>query len=178
MDRGIIVIIAFMGCLAFLARTTLIMAGLLKDPILRLCRKYGDDETIYNPMLPLFISTGILLIVGSLWIGTYSDIGWVAFWFGILMCVAAWMTHERNEFIMRYERLFLMYPHWYAELRERTSRYERRRISYMWLRLPWRLRLFYNSHDGAFWAWADMVIMGAFQADGEDKGEIELFRDS
>ena len=33
-------------------------------------------------------------------------------------------------------QIFLAFPRWYAELRERTTREERRRIAYMWLCLP------------------------------------------
>jgi hypothetical protein len=49
-----------------------------------------------------------------------------------------------------------------AELVGRTTRAERRRLAYMWLRLPAKLRLIYNSNDRAFMEWADMVILSTF----------------
>jgi hypothetical protein len=54
-----------------------------------------------------------------------------------------------------------IYPIWHRKLRDYTSRYERRRIGYLWLRLPPHLRALLNRHDEIFLQWADFVVMGS-----------------
>ena len=53
----------------------------------------------------------------------------------------------------------MAWPRWIHELREYTTRDERRRIAYNWLRLPLRTRLHYNSDDRAFMLWADLLVL-------------------
>jgi hypothetical protein len=73
--------------------------------------------------------------------------------------VGAYFSYRYPHLTGQKHGLFLNHPRWLFELGERTSRLERRRIAYMWLRLPLRLRLIYNSNDRAFLEWADMVIL-------------------
>jgi len=69
----------------------------------------------------------------------------------------------------------MRFPRWYHELRERTTRYERRRIGYMWLHLPLRARLTYNSSDSLFLLWADFVIMGTIREEEPNPRDEEFF---
>ncbi len=69
----------------------------------------------------------------------------------------------------QYPDIFLSLPHWYVELRERTTREERRRIAYMWLCLPRSTRLHYNGSDRNFQIWADQVILATISQTVEDQ---------
>ena len=53
----------------------------------------------------------------------------------------------------------MRYPRWYSELNDRTTREERRRLGYMWLRLPISLKMVYDTNDHAFFQWVDLVLV-------------------
>ena len=149
----------FITTFVFFMRTILIIGGKLKGPILRHFEYYGPDEFFYQP-LPAFLGwfgAFIIALDGLLNVKFLFMPIVILFWivgFGI------WSTPELS---MRYPRLLLRYPIWLHEIRQRTGRYERRRIAYMWLRLPRRLRNTYNSNDNAFREWADFIILGTLR---------------
>ena len=160
-------------CLILLMRTVLILSGLLKGPILQSFEKYGDNETVYYPLPSLLLWSGILVFsVGPLiapGLRSWSPI--VVMGGGLL--VGAYFAYTNPNFALEHPNIFLIYPRWYFELRERTSRFERRRLAYMWLALPAGLRLAYNGSDRAFNQWADLVIMATMRYE-EDP---DLWRD-
>lgn len=138
-------------------RVILIATGVLKGPVFRTSEKYGDKEA-YFQLLPQvlfwgglwFSATGVAVrLVGNLEFFATEIIGTSM----ILMAIGALVFPDIG---LTYFRL----PRWYYELRARTSRYERRRIAYMWRRLPRKLRMTYSSNNRAFEDWADMVILG------------------
>lgn len=146
--------------LIFLIRTFMIMAGILKGPVLQTFEKYGDAENIYQPLPSLLFWSGILVVFISPAISDalIMNTGTIALP-GFLMILAAYLTATNPQYVREHPDVFLIYPRWYHQLRDRTSRYERRRIAYRWLWLPPRLRLIYSGSDRAFNQWADLVIM-------------------
>ena len=152
-------------CVALLARELLILAGLLKDPILRTFEKYGDLESVYYPLPALLLWFGLLLFcLAPLAAPALGGAG-PLFLPGLGLMGAALWCHLHPDLARQHPNLLMRYPRWYADLRARTSRYERRRLAYLWLTLPWRLRLRYNGSDRAFNHWADFVIMATMRYD-------------
>ena len=80
----------------------------------------------------------------------------------ILTVMLGYTAHEWPDEIRQRLPFLMPAPGWYADLYPRTTLIERRRIAYMWLRLPRALRHHYNQHDDAFLRWADLVIVGTF----------------
>jgi hypothetical protein len=161
------------ACLYFIARWLLVLLGRNKTPILRQFGKYGEEE-FYCPLLNLLFWL-IAFVVGAqlLLIAYTRDISpWNApFWLSLAM-LAYLCLPEVSARVPRWIRHLLevlqYYPYWYHDLRSRTSRYERRRIAYLWLRLPAYVRSTHDSDDGTFMDWADLVIMGSVME--EDPG--------
>lgn len=158
-------VLLLVACAALLARELLIVAGLLKDPILRAFEKYGDTESIYYPLPGLLLWFGLLLFGLGLLVGPVLGSVAPLVLPALGLTGAALWCYQHPELARRYPDLLMRYPRWYAELRERTSRYERRRLAYLWLTLPRRLRLRYNGSDRAFNHWADLVIMATMRYD-------------
>ncbi|MCI0713358.1 MAG: hypothetical protein L0154_24595 [Chloroflexi bacterium] len=140
----------------FLARTVLIIAGYLKGPVLQRFERYGPEEFFYQPIPMFLVALSAFLISFNEVLGTGIPIAPLV----VLFLLVAYGLWAMPEFSHRYPKILLRYPYWLTELKERTGRYERRRIAYMWLRLPKRLKSVYNSNDRAFQEWADFVILG------------------
>ncbi|MBZ0274838.1 MAG: hypothetical protein K8I60_01765 [Anaerolineae bacterium] len=160
-----LIVIGFFTSLFFLTRTILMMVGLFKSPVLAMLRKYGDNEKFYLPLLPLLVWSGIFLITFSGWASASLGITVSLSGLGIICLLGAYFGRQNLQKVANFHFKYFKYPRWYHNLLERTSRYERRRIAYMWLRLPWRLQLLYNSDDQQFMLWADFVIMGTIMED-------------
>ncbi len=161
--------------LAFLIRTGLILIGLMKGPILQTFEKYGDAENLYYPLPSMLLWAGVLMLSTTAFLADRTGIYVPTAPVGLLLLAAAYFAYTHPEIARQYPQVFMSYPRWYFELRGRTSRYERRRLAYMWLWLPRRLRLIYNSSDHAFNQWADLVIMATmrFEDDPEQWREID-----
>ncbi len=143
-------------------RMVLIIAGVYKDPVLATFEAYGPDEKFYSPMPLLLVGvTGMIFGGGGLFVEAFDvRLGY------FLVVTLSLMTLSGSVYLyqhpdMMHERMRFAwhYPRWYARLRERTTRAERRHLAYMWHYLPGELRRCYNSSDYAFWLWADLVIM-------------------
>ncbi len=152
-------LIAFFVALGSLARHVLILFGWLKEPILHQCEKYGDEEAYYLSLLPLLVWGGVFTITLSAWMSALIGLSFPLAGLGVVMILAALVGYNSPKAAAQWHRLARL-PRWYYELLDRTDRYERRRIAYMWLRLPWRARLAYNSDDCAFFVWVDLIVMG------------------
>lgn len=142
----------------FLARTVLIIAGYLKGPVLQRFEKYGPEEFFYQPIPMFLVALSAFLISFNEAVGMGAPIAPLIVLF-LLFAYILWTTPEISQ---RFSNVLLRYPYWLTELKERTGRYERRRIAYMWLRLPRKLKSVYNSNDRAFQEWADFIILGTF----------------
>lgn len=151
-------LIFFIISFVYLVRTVLIIAGKLKGPILRHFERYGPNEFFYQP-LPAFLGWLAAFMVG---LGGVLNATVIFMPIAILFAILSIVIWSMPEISARYPQWLLRYPYWLHELRERTGRYERRRMAYMWLRLPRRLKSTYNGNDGAFHEWADFVILGTF----------------
>lgn len=150
---------AFLGSgllLVMVLRSVLIVIGVHKDPILRSFEKYGE-ESRYSPFI-------VMIIWASLFIAYHMVIFLPSpgLFFMVLVVSAVLvnaMFINPSSFFARLRPLFDRFPRWYVELSRRTTREERRRIAYLWLRLPIRTRVLYNTHDFYFFKWADLVLL-------------------
>ena len=149
--------------LGFLLRTAMVLTGLLKGPILETFEKYGDIGNVYYPLPSILLWGGILVLSVTSLIADRASIFLPTMPIGLLLVIASYAAYTNPQIARQYPRIFMSYPRWYFELRERTSRYERRRLAYMWLWLPRRLRLIYNASDHAFNQWADLVILATMR---------------
>ncbi len=152
-----------------LLRSFFILAGLWKGPILRSFEKYGDPENIYLPLLHTFI--WFMLFIVSLLAVLFGDENATAsmFSFLVLFSLILWNIYPRlKTFADNHPHIFMALPRWYVELRMRTSRDERRRLAYMWLRLPLSMQLHLSTNDHAFFHWADLVLISAVGYDYEE----------
>lgn len=151
-----------------MGRSALIFLGLYKDPILWSFEQYGPDERLPLPLITLLMWIGAFIVCIGIWIATYLPLPFPLVSLGLGLIVFALICLYYYSVIWKgYYRLVRL-PRWHHDLLERTTRYERRRIAYMWLHLPWRLRLLYNSSDQAFLIWADFVIMGTIREEESD----------
>lgn len=147
----IVLLVTLLGTL----RAFLIVAGMYKDPILRSFEHYGT-ERIYSPVLHL-----TLWVIASLFM---IGVGLVSIpaMFGLALVLAllgAYLTGPILRMMREHPEWFRALPRWYAVLNDRTDRHERRRIAYLWLRLPGRTRLLYNARSEYFEQWVDQVLM-------------------
>ncbi len=154
-----ILVLAFFICTIFLSRLILIIIGRLKGPIIQMFERYGDDEPFFYPWPQFFLWSGLWLIIAQLLIVHFMGIMLPTLWIGVILLIIAFILHRMTPQAREWEFLRYLHPFWLQDLWERTSRLERRRIAYMWMRLSWKTRLYYNSSDQAFLHWADLIIM-------------------
>lgn len=105
----------------------------------------------------MFIWIGIALLSGGFLVTTSNAVGFM----GVFFLVLAWISHNLKERIIGILKELPQVPRWYDTFLDQTSRYERRRIAYMWLRLPVRTRWIYNASDNFFFQWIDLVILAS-----------------
>jgi len=136
-------------------RAVLVTFGFYKEPVLSAFQQYGD-EVGFSPLLDMFV-WGIVVAYLIFVVLVPSSI---LILFGvvsvILFLVGYWQVKDN---IMNHPEIFLQYPRWYRDIVDHTSREERRKISYMWLGLPFRTRLLYNAREDAFRKWVELVVI-------------------
>lgn len=148
-------IIVTIGVLILTIREFLILIGLYKDPLLRQFERYGEPPA-YSPLLNfgmtllLFLAVLMVLITNSALLGL---------WIILLTLPGMHLYRYLKRFIWQYPEVMLAYPLWCNQLVDRASREERRRLAYMWLRLPYRTRLTFNASDRQFDQWVDLVLI-------------------
>jgi len=165
----IYLVLITLASFAYFGRNVLILMGWMKAPLLRKLEQYGVVDDSYTVMPELLMSFVLLLFgVTSLIIESFFrsvlPVVMVA-----LIYITAWLMLRSRRFAQQFPFLFMALPLWYANLRERTTREERRRIAWRWLYLPARTRLAYSANDHAFQLWADLVIIGTVSHTVEDK---------
>lgn len=168
-------LVVFLVSVLFFTRAIMVMTGLLKGPILHSFERYGDEEAFYYPLihflvwLPLLLLSAVMLI-GERWLLTTFGSSFVLYCTGFGLLGLLYISYRRLiEIARKHPDHFLVFPQWYTELLARTSRGERRRIAYMWLRLPWRTRLLYNSNTEAFHVWLDLVLLATIRAEPDSQ---------
>lgn len=144
----------FISTLFFL-RACLVTLGFYKEPILTAFQRYGD-EVVFSPLFES-VAWGcvmayllfIVLVPSSflILIGVFSFAIFVMLYWRI------------RDSILNHPSIFLRFPHWYREIVDRTTREERRKLSYMWLALPLRTRLLYNAQHEEFRKWVELVVL-------------------
>ncbi len=159
MSGLVLLFVALAASAFYLIRQVLIVAGLLKGPLLRQFEQYGDDEPVYYPLPGIFISFAVFLLAFGFLVAPILSAPFLPAGPGILMLAVAYAAQHYRDRVLRYPQVAQAYPRWLHRLREYTSREERRRIAYRWLTLSWRTRLLYNSSDSAFLIWADLVVL-------------------
>lgn len=152
----IVIWIAFIIAFAALVRTLFILAGWYKDPILRSFEAYQPEEMIFCPLLDFLFAIGACFLLGAIVLLNLAHLTVI-----ILLFVLPLISLYPNLLQWAYDHplIFFSLPLWYRELRARTNREERRKIAFMWLHLPRRLRLHYSIHQYAFAQWIDLVLM-------------------
>lgn len=150
-----VIVLIGLGLLVLAVRAGLIVLGIYKEPVLRRFETYGE-ESPYSPALGLLcwsiIFTAYLMV-------SLLNVGAVLFLLIFLLAPFSVVYNHSQAIVRQYPSLFTFYPRWYSDLVDRTSRDERRRLAYLWLRLPLRTRLLYNARDEFFNQWADLVLM-------------------
>lgn len=142
----------------FLVRIVLASAGFYKEPILEHFRRYQPAETCFDPLPGALLWVGVLVIASGLLSELLFRNGAIFMVVGFLpLALGGWA--DMQEMARRPWRRWIVLPRWYAELRERTTREERRRIGFMWLWLPARTRARLSISDAAFQQWADLIII-------------------
>jgi hypothetical protein len=145
----------FLAVMYRTARAFLMTLGFYKDPILTSFEHFGE-ERIYSPLYRL-IAWSITLLYLSLFLYVQPGLLIVA---GAIMLIPLVSLRETLQRLLYSDpRLYRAFPVWYRHLAERTTRTERRRIAYLWLRLPPRTRTHYNISQQAFHHWLDMVLV-------------------
>ena len=143
-------------CATQTSRAVFVMTGMYKDPVLAKFEHFGEDEPVFSPILNIAVWGSALLY---LLLFLYFPSG-MLFVLGIMIGVTfASARFEILEFVRKRQNPTRMFPDWYADLSQRTTREERRRIAYMWLRLPPRTRLIYNTSTPYFMHWVDQVLI-------------------
>jgi hypothetical protein len=152
-------IVILLICIFFTLRALVITVGWWKEPILGKFRSYGAEAISY-PVVQFAAWLYATVIVFVLMLYPRRTPGVVMFASLILLFIILWVRNYPETAKGLLDRLPI-YPIWHRKLREYTSRYERRRIGYLWLRLPQHLRALLNRHDEIFLQWADFVVMGS-----------------
>jgi hypothetical protein len=141
----------------FLVRLILIFVGILKTPVMRVLQVYAEESKYYYPLAALIWWFGVCWTSGALLIMRVFGSGFPIFLPGIALGFLA------AHLLLNPEKTPIpasgLQPRWYRELADRANRDEQRRIAYMWLRLPPRLRTFFELNDRAFSTWTDLIIL-------------------
>lgn len=155
----LVLLLMLLTSLIYLMREALVLAGWLKGPILRLFEKYGDEEPFYYPLPGMLIALSVFVLALGVWVAPFVRAFYLPAGPALLIFLLGVVAWDRREAARSYPQIFMAWPRWIHELREYTTRDERRRIAYNWLRLPLRTRLHYNSDDRAFMLWADLLVL-------------------
>ena len=153
------VFLVFMVSAVFSARQLFIVFGMHKGPVLKTCEIFGPEEILYYPLPQLLFWPGLLFTSGGILLRQFAPFYAVSGAFGAILIIGggtAFYAEKRLRFTKKFSPLV---PGWYVRLLRETSRGERRRIAYMWLRLPQRTRLLYNADDDLFFVWVELVIV-------------------
>jgi len=140
-------------------RSFLIVIGAYKDPLLATFESYGELR-LAKPIVMFVLWIIMLIYIMLFW---YMHSAFV-FAVGLTLFIPVGAFYiPILRFINRYEETFTQYPHWYHELVEIADREERRRIAYMWLRLPPATRMIYNVNQTSFRHWVEQVLLTVAQ---------------
>jgi len=150
-----ILVIVFLVVLLLFFRASMVTLGYYKEPVLSAFQQYGE-EVGFSPLLEMILWGSVLAYMLFLALVPSS----LLIMLGVLLFTIFVATYwQIKENIMDYPDVFLQYPRWYRDIVDHTTREERRKISYMWLGLPLRTRLLYNTREDAFRKWVELVVI-------------------
>lgn len=149
------VIIIAVILLVILLRAFLVVLGIHKTPVLHHFERYGE-EGHYSPMLDFILWAAINALYSLIF---FLEMDHFLLLFIISLPVLVWLYRQVDEWVKRYPEFFARYPRWYYRMLVDASREERRRIAYLWLRLPVRTRLLYSARDEFFHQWVELVLL-------------------
>lgn len=144
--------------LVMLLRVGMMMTGRYKSPLLAQFEKYGGDELRFNPYPALVGWSGLALMSGYESGRRIIAVPEAMPQLGLLLSITGLALYIQPA-LRAWLAALAPRPPWYRHLMDMTTRIERRRLAYMWLRLPRRTRLRYNVNDRAFFQWAELIIM-------------------
>ncbi len=165
----IIALILLLISVIYLIAIILVAMGLFKDPVLRQFERYYDGDDAFHLLPATLLGLGLVAIFGGWLFSATVAPQYPPLFLGLLLIFAAYFAFNHRRWMSQYPQVFMAFPRWYAELRERTTREERRRIAYMWLCLPPRMRMHLNGSDRHFLVWADQVILATVTQTVEDQ---------
>ncbi len=157
----------------YLVRIILIGLGLYKDPILHHFERYAEFDDSFHLLPELLVGMGLFALFGGFLFSAAVAPRFPPMLLGLIFLLAAYVARERRSDLNAYPQIFLAFPRWYVDLRERTTREERRRLAYMWLCLPRKMRLHLDGSDHHFQLWADQVIIATIMQTVEDEESSE-----
>ncbi len=136
-------------------RACLVTLGFYKEPILTAFQRYGD-EVGFSPLFESFAWGGVLAYLLFIVLVPSSFLILIGVFCFVLFVMLYWRIKDS---ILNHPHIFLRFPYWYREIVDRTTREERRKLSYMWLALPLRTRLLYNAQHEEFRKWVELVVL-------------------
>lgn len=151
------ILLIFLTAFTFImmVRSVFVVSGTYKDPVLASFERYGE-ERIFSPSIALLVWAGCFAYVSLYWYVSGS----VAMVLGVVILVLAGSLHSAiSELVHKYKNFLRKYPPWYDEIVQMTDREERRRIAYMWLFLPAKTRMVYNTNNVLFKQWVEQVLL-------------------
>jgi len=165
----LVALILTVASLVYLGYIVLVATGLYKDPVLRHFERYAQGDDSYHLLPSFLLAIGLVALFGGFLFSEFVAPRFPALLLGVIFLAAAYFISAYPGFMAQYPHIFLTVPRWYVELRERTTREERRHIAYMWLCLPRSARLHLNGSDHHFQLWADYVILATITQTVEDQ---------
>lgn len=157
--NALIVIAGLATSSAMLLRIVLILMGQLKGPVLAQFQRYGDLEGHFSPLTGFFFWLAWFVLFGGYGLDRFVEVVFPLEIAAILLLICSYYAREGSKWLQSRTNKLPTFPMWTRRLYEITTRHERRRLAYMWLRLPLRTRLLYNANTHAFEVWAEMVIL-------------------
>ncbi|MBK8026597.1 MAG: hypothetical protein IPK19_35720 [Chloroflexi bacterium] len=142
-----------------LLRYGLIAAGMFKGPVLSIYARYEPDDMYYALPLAL-LAVALFVLTGSLLLSLFVPLAARGAILGALIALLSYVAYFMRFKARERPDIYSPVPLWAVRLRQRTTREERRRIAFLWLRLPWRTRIRYDVSDHHFEMWCDLVILG------------------
>ena len=136
-------------------RACLVTLGFYKEPILSAFQRYGD-EVGFSPLFESFAWGGVLAYLLFIVLVPSSFLILIGVFCFAIFVMLYWRIKDS---ILNHPQIFLRFPYWYREIVDRTTREERRKLSYMWLALPLRTRLLYNAQHEEFRKWVELVVL-------------------
>ncbi len=136
-------------------RAFLICLGVYKDPVFASFEHYGRERP-YSPLYRLITWSAILLYLG-LYLYVHAGVLLVAA--AVMLVPLVSVRDSLQRALYKNPRWYRAFPVWYQELSARTTRNERRRIAYLWLRLPTGTQMRYSVSPPAFHHWLEMVLV-------------------